>query len=406
MSLIHRPDRENQKRKMSGSKRICLITNRYPAHPDDVASPFVRDFHLGLKERGIGVSVFTPWYDSEKSEYGRDVVRFRWRGGTKVVGALNPFSPREASQIISFLREGKRQLLEHLERTRPDFCLALWALPSGWLARQARREFGIPYSVWCLGSDIYVWAKKPFLRGMTRSVLRGAEHLFADGFDLRERVEKLSDRRCSFLPSMRRLPQVSEKEVRLDPAKFNLLYLGRWERKKGIDDLLKAVSLVKGKLPSLCLHVLGWGGFETKMNELIAEHGLGHQVKVAGKVSTQRVAGYIRAADCVIIPSKGDSIPLVFSEALQMGTPLIVTNVGDMGHLTRKFGLGKVVSPGSARRLARAIIEFASEKKDYSGNMSEALSLLDIDRAVDNFLRVTGQGKRACSPVFPALSQP
>ena len=213
---------------MSGSKKICLITNRYPAHPDDVASPFVRDFHLGLKERGIEVSVFTPFYEAERSEHSCDVVRFRWQGGTKVVGALNLFNPREASQLFSFLKEGKRQLFEHLERTRPDCCLALWALPSGWLARQARRKLGIPYSVWCLGSDIYVWAKKPFLRGITRRVLRGAEHLFADGFDLKERVERLSDRSCSFLPSMRRLPQVSEEEVGLDHAKFNLLYLGRW----------------------------------------------------------------------------------------------------------------------------------------------------------------------------------
>ena len=112
-------------RKMSGSNRICLITNRYPAHPDDVASPFVRDFHLGLKERGIKTSVFTPFYEAEGSEHSCDVVRFRWQGGTKVVGALNPFNPREASQLISFLKDGRRRLLEHLERTRPDCCLVI-----------------------------------------------------------------------------------------------------------------------------------------------------------------------------------------------------------------------------------------------------------------------------------------
>jgi glycosyltransferase involved in cell wall biosynthesis len=204
---------------------------------------------------------------------------------------------------------------------------------------------------------------------------------------------------------MRRLPQILKKDIRLDPAELNLLYLGRWEKEKGIDDLLKAVSLVKGKLPSFCLHVLGWGSFESKMRDLIAEFGLDHQVRMVGKVSTQRVAGYIRAADCVILPSKSDSIPLVFSEALQMGTPLIVTNVGDMGHLTRKFGLGKVVQPGNAEELARAIVEFASEKEGYSGNMSDALSLLDIDQAVDDYLRMTGQTERVGSSVFPASSQ-
>jgi glycosyltransferase involved in cell wall biosynthesis len=405
VSLLHRPDFRESERKMSGSKTICLITNRYPAHPDDTASPFVRDFHLGLKERGVGVSVFTPFYEAERNDYSDGVIRFRWQGGTKVVGALNPFNPREASQILSFLRQGRRRLFEHLERTRPDRCLALWALPSGWLARQAKRQLGIPYSVWCLGSDIYVWAGKPFLGGITRRVLRGAEHLFADGFDLKEKVEELSGRSCSFLPSMRRLPRTSDQKVRLDPAKLNLLYLGRWEKKKGIDDLLKAVSLVKGKLPSVSLHVLGWGSFERKMRELIQQFGLHHEVKIVGKVSTELVAGYIKAADCVVIPSKGDSIPLVFSEALQMGTPLIVTDVGDMGYLTKRFHLGKVVAPGDVKELSQAMIQFAFDKKNYTGNMPEALQLLDIDKAVDDYLRITGRRQYSCLPVVPTVSQ-
>ncbi len=390
---------------MSRPNRICLITNRYPAYPDDVASPFVRDFHQGLRKRGADVSVFTPSYHTEKTNYTDNVIRFHWRGGTKVVGSLNFFNPKELFQLFSFLRDGKRQLFEHLERTQPDCCLALWALPSGWFAYKAKKELGIPYSVWCLGSDIYVWAKKPFLRGITKRALRGAEHLFADGFDLKERVEKLSGKSCDFLPSMRRLPHTSSENVELDPAKFNFLYLGRWEKKKGIDDLLKALSSVKNKLPSVNLHVLGWGRLQKRMKELIGELGLGDEVKIVGKVSTELVASYLKAADCVIIPSKGDSIPLVFSEALQMGTPLIVTNVGDMGHLTKKFGLGKVAPSGDTQRLAQAMIEFACEKKDYTGNMSLALKLLDIDEAVDDYLRITGRRESRHTSVIPALSR-
>jgi len=132
-------------------QKICLITNRYPAHPDDVASPFVRDFHLGLKEKGVDVSIFTPLYHTQKTEYTDDVLRFHWRGGKKVVGSLNFFNPKELLQLLSFLKNGKRQLLDHLKKTNPDSCLALWALPSGWFAYQAKKELGIPYSVWCLG---------------------------------------------------------------------------------------------------------------------------------------------------------------------------------------------------------------------------------------------------------------
>ena len=389
---------------MIQTRKICLITNRYPAHADDVASPFVRDFHLGLKEKVIKVSVFTPNYQTEKTDGQEDVVRFNWAGGEKVVGSLNFFNPKELFQLFSFLKNGKRQLLEHLDRTNPDFCLALWALPSGWFAYQAKKKLGIPYSVWCLGSDIYVWAKKPVLRKIIRKVLQEADHLFADGFDLTEKTEKFSGKKCLFLPSMRRLPSASEGKGQLDPTKFNFLYVGRWERKKGLDDLLKAFSLVKNKLPSANLYILGWGSFEKGMRKLIRQLKLEDEVRIVGKVSTHMVADYIKQADCVTIPSKSDSIPLVFSEALQMETPLIVNNVGDMGYLVKRFGLGKVVPPGNVQKLAQAMIEFVLERVDYSGNIPEALKLLNIEKAVDNYLKTITYKEHTPASTIRALS--
>ena len=372
---------------MPPNKKICLVTNRYPAHADDVASPFVRDFHLGLTRRGVEVSVFTPYYETAGENWLEGVMRFNWAGGEKVVGALNPLNPRELLHIFSFLRQGKRRLLQHLEKTRPDACLALWALPSGWFTLQAKRELGIPYSVWCLGSDIYVWARRPVLKGLTRKVLQEADCLFADGFDLCERVRELSGRDCSFLPSVRRLPPGGELKRVMDASKFNFLYVGRWERKKGLDDLIQAFARLRERIDSVNLYVVGWGDFEGGMRRLIAELKLTNCVRIVGRVPTHLLADHIRQADCLVIPSKSDSIPLVFSEALQMRTPFIVSDVGDMGKLVREFDLGKVVPPGDLENLARAMIQFVEEERDYTAKIPDALKLLDSGRAVDDYLK-------------------
>jgi glycosyltransferase involved in cell wall biosynthesis len=382
---------------MLTSPKICLITNRYPAHPDDVASPFVKDFHLGLKERGVEVFVFTPYYETEKKNPEENVIRFKWAGGKKVVGALNLFNPKEIFQLFSFLKNGKKQLLEHLEKTRPDFCLAFWALPSGWFAYLAKKRLGIPYSVWCLGSDIYVWAKKPLLRGIIKKVLKEADFLFADGFDLKEKVEELCGKKCIFLPSMRKLsvgsigPKTIDQTIRLDKSKTNFLYLGRWEKKKGLGELIKAIALVRKEIVHIHLNILGWGNYEREMRKLMNQLKLKEEIKIVGKVSTSLVASYLRESDCLVIPSQGDSIPLVFSEALQMRTPLIVTDVGDMGHLVKKFDLGKVVPCGDVQKLAGAMMEFIKERKDYSQNMPEVLKFLNIEKAVNDYLETMGE---------------
>ena len=386
---------------MTTASKICLITNRYPAHPDDVASPFVRDFHVGLKKKGLDVSVFTPQYHTPKIEWTEDVVRFHWRGGEKVVGSLSFFNPKELLDLCSFFKNGKRQLIEHLKQAMPDQCLALWALPSGWFAYQAKKELGIPYSVWCLGSDIYVWAKKPILHRITKKVLQEADYLFADGFDLKEKVEELSDRKCLFLPSMRKLPPESEKRAQLDSTKSNFLYIGRWEKKKGVDDLIQAFDLVCRKLSHINLYILGWGELEDEMKKLVKKLKLEDTVKIIGRVSTSLVADYIKQSDCVVIPSKGDSIPLVFSEALQMGTPLIVTDVGDMSYLVRKFKLGKVVPPGNIPELSEAMIEFINEKKDYTKYIPDALDLLSIEKAVNDYTNIVLFNQHVQTCTFP-----
>lgn len=316
-----------------------------------------------------------------------------------MVGALNLFNPKETFQLFSFLKNGKQQLLEQLEEIKPDSCLALWALPSGWFAYLAKKRLGIPYSVWCLGSDIYVWAKKPFLRGIIKKVLKEADFLFADGFDLKEKVEELSGKKCLFLPSMRKLPEPSNQTIGLDKSKTNFLYLGRWEKKKGLDELIKAFALVRKEIAQINLHILGWGDYERGMRKLINQLELKEDIKIVGKVSTSLVSAYLKESDCLVIPSKGDSIPLVFSEALQMRTPLIVTDVGDMGHLVKKFDLGKVVPCEDVQKLACAMKGFIKERKDYSKSIPEVLKFLNIEKAVGDYLETIWRYDRPPSAV-------
>jgi glycosyltransferase involved in cell wall biosynthesis len=71
-----------------------------------------------------------------------------------------------------------------------------------------------------------------------------------------------------------------------------------------------------------------------------------------------------------------------------MSTPLIVTNVGDMGSLVRRFRLGKVVPSGDVRKLAGAMKEFIEKRRDYSEKAPEALELLSIEKAADDYLRI------------------
>ena len=90
--------------------KVCIITNRYPANPDDTASPFVRDFHLALRKQGLEVIIFTPDYQVENTLNEEDIYRFKWGASKKTIGSLNLFNPKNLGLLFLFLQEGRKQL--------------------------------------------------------------------------------------------------------------------------------------------------------------------------------------------------------------------------------------------------------------------------------------------------------
>ncbi|MGE5693133.1 MAG: glycosyltransferase [Candidatus Zixiibacteriota bacterium] len=363
--------------------KLGLITNRYPAGKGDTASPFVKDFVHALLERGIKVSIFTPEYAIDRPDNNPDVFRFPWYGSALPIGSLNYKNPFNWLKLANFLHSGRKAAMPFVITHDVDYLLALWALPSGYFARYISQRTGIPYSVWCLGSDVYKWSERPFFGLLTRQVLQGADCLFGDGFDLCQKVEELSGRECRFLPSAR----LREKWTALPKTNYNrFFYLGRLEREKGIEDMLLAFSYVAKKKPAQ-LEIAGWGGLADEIPKRIAELKLGDKATFLGRISEKEAATYLRRASCVLIPSHSDSIPLVLTEAVASGTPVIATDVGDMGYLVRKFSLGKVVPPHNPENLARAMFDFIQEKRNYDPASSGLLDLLDVNRAANDFLK-------------------
>jgi glycosyltransferase involved in cell wall biosynthesis len=378
--------------------RLGIITNRYPAGPEDTASPFVKDFVLALRQRRIAVSVFTPRYFADRLDNDPELFRFPWAGSAVPIGSLDYRLPHNWYKLANFLYHGRRAAIPFTVNYDVDYLLALWAIPSGYFARYISQRTGIPYSVWCLGSDIYKWVHKPVFGLLTRQVLQGADHLFGDGFDLCQKVEELTGRECSFIPSARK----RERSNILPKAEFNrFFYLGRLEREKGVEDLLLAFSyLVKKK--SATLEIAGWGRMEKEMPKRIAELKLEGRATFLGKISEKEAATYLRRASCVVIPSHSDSIPLVLTEAVACGTPVIATDVGDLGYLVRKFNLGKVVPPRDPKNLFEAMLDFIQERRVYAPASSGLLELLDVNKAADDFLKKIARqrsGKDLTAPI-------
>ena len=385
---------------------ICIITSSFPSHPDDIVqAPFLVDFIEALKKKGHRVFVFTQDREGEKEEFlkGVRVNWFPWLKSKKPLVQLDPFNPLDCLRIWNLFYNGRKALFLSLEEYKIDACLALWVLPSGYFANHVYRRTGIPYSVWALGSDIYRYGENPLLYPMMKRIIREAKGVFADGFDLSRRVEERFERKCFFLATTRTIPLpppflippspplLRGGEGGLANKPYQFLFVGRIEKVKGIDLLLQSMALLIGEGLNVHLTIIGKGRLEEWGKNFVKQNRMGERVEWKGNVSDEALASLYASSDCVVIPSRSESIPLVFSEALKFDKELIVTDVGDMGMLSRQYGVAWVIPPEDPMALRAAMKKRVESQEndqthDDKGKKEELKRLFNIETSAERFL--------------------
>jgi glycosyltransferase involved in cell wall biosynthesis len=377
---------------------LCVITSSFPSRPDDIVqAPFLVDFIEGLKKRGHRVFVFTQRRPGEKKEFLKDVkVKwFPWVKSRKPLAQLNPFSPIDFFKILSLFLNGRRELFPFIRENKIEACLALWVLPGGYFANQAFRRTKTPYSVWSLGSDVYRYGGNLLLYRMMKRIIHEARTVFADGFDLSKRIEERFGRNCFFLATTRTLSHSSRLLTSSAPLlsirPYRFLFVGRIEKVKGIDLLLQSMAYLKRKALSVHLTVVGSGSLEEWARSFIKDEGLEGHITWMGSVPDETLAFHYESSDCVVIPSRSESIPLVFSEALRFDKDLIVTDVGDMGMLGRQYGVAMVVPPEDVMALKESMekrveLRAKGKKAEDREKREELKRLFDIETSVERFL--------------------
>lgn len=350
-------------------------------------------FAAALAERGCAVTVLTPDKAGAKEDAAGYSVRwFDWAGSSKPLVDFSLGSPADLRLIFSLVRSGERSLRQLIDDEHIDACIALWAVPSGYLAWRACGK-RVPYSIWALGSDIHTWARRPLVGQLVRTVLKGADHRFADGLELCSEVTRISGRECQFLPTTRRLPAPAPLPAELGGG-VNFLFVGRLEPVKGADVLVDAMARLVAAGVDARLTMCGSGSLEASLRARIEAARLGDRVTLLSSQPGAVVAGYMSACDCLVVPSRMESIPIVFSEALQARIPMIVTDVGDMGMLAREHGLAEPVAPGDAVALASAMEAFARGREDLTRSYQAAreglMAIFDLGSTAERYLAAIG----------------
>lgn len=244
---------------------------------------------------------------------------------------------------------------------------------SCWVGKYLQQWWHVPHitmfhTLGAVKNTIGFGEDEPELRIETeRDLARSCHHIIAP--TEKEREELIlhygsSPERISVVPCGVNLElfQPVDKEMAKQELGFGddklILFVGRIEPLKGIEQLLKAMPYLKNSQSPRLVII---GGDERNQYEVERLQRLSRELHIEGSVTflglikQERLPYFYSAADVCVIPSYYESFGLVALESLACGTPVVATDVGDFKSIIRQGETGYVVTDNEPHRLAEKI---------------------------------------------------
>ena len=331
--------------------KVVLVTRKFP----DPAEPFVVDHVVGLAERGIHTVVATetlgPGARALARRRGSGRIEIQPVGGGRRIGRRRPPWDDEDVDLVHFL---------HLRMATDRLGVV----------RRLRHATVVS----CRGSEVRVASHR------SGSAQAGVSELFA----VVDRVHCLSDElvdRCLELGAPPDRVRLVRRGVDLGrfprrsgapddgAAGFRIVSVGRQHWVKGYECALQAVRLLRdaGHRVSYTIVGLDVGGGEA-VRLAVHDLGLDDVVTVVGHAPREGVREILERSDLFLLSSVSEGVSQATAEAMAVGLPVVVTDVGGMRELVTDRVHGRVVPSRDPAALAAAIGELlASDEREAMG---------------------------------------
>ncbi|MEO9327361.1 glycosyltransferase family 4 protein [Gordonia aurantiaca] len=134
-----------------------------------------------------------------------------------------------------------------------------------------------------------------------------------------------------------------------------LLFAGRLEYEKGVQDLLAALPRIRRSHPGTTLTIAGDGTQRDWLMELARKYRVAKAVNFVGAVGHEDLVTLMHRCDAIVLPSRYEPFGIVALEAAATGIPLVVSTAGGLGEAVQEPDTGLTFEPADVAGLTAAV---------------------------------------------------
>ncbi|MEM4336803.1 MAG: glycosyltransferase family 4 protein [Candidatus Woesearchaeota archaeon] len=167
--------------------------------------------------------------------------------------------------------------------------------------------------------------------------------------------------------------------------------ISRLVKTKRVDDLIKAISIVKKDIPNVECKVIGVGEERKNLEKLASRIGVAENVKFLGRLRKHSdVIKVIKSSHLLCHPSVIEGFGIVIIEAMASGVPYICSNITPLIEITHEGKGGLIFEQKNYVDLASKTLLMLKNKELYNQKIKEGIKLAEnyswenIARKVEN----------------------
>ena len=388
--------------------KIGLVTPYVYPLPGGVTQ-HVRYLYENLRHRGHDVRIISSSHGLQRASEG-DIIRIGKGFSLPVNGSVGTItlSPRFVSQVRGTLDREQFDLLHFHEPFVPFLSTIVLRLSTSVNIATFHAYGGFSPS-YEFGSKVM---KGEAARLHGRIAVSGAAKHFIDRYFPGE--YKVIPNGVDVERFRRAVPL-----ARWQDGTRNILFVGRFEPRKGLLELLKAYRILRKTGCECRLLVVGTGPLGKEARRYVATRRL-RGVEFLGRVTDEEKAQLYRTADVYVSPATGgESFGIVLLEAMAAGTAIVASDIHGYKGVVRRGREALLVPPREPKPLAGAIArllrddELRAEMGAAGIERAQEFSWERVTRKVDDFygviirrLAARGELPASYTAPIPASSRP